>query len=377
MIYHDSPRTRKRLVFSLKRDSYRVMIRGGFLSASERADLKTVISHPSEIHGVARRATAILLLDDGLSCAEVARVLYLDDDTVRTWHKHYRSGGLDELTRFDWHGRQGYLSEAQERALSAHLSRRVHRDTGEVRAHILATHGIAYSHSGCIKLMRRLGFEYRRPKGLPAQADEAKQRAFIKDYETLLRGLADDETVYFADAVHPEYQSRPTHGCVRREENVALRRTSGRKRVNLHGALDLESFDCPLVEADRINAVSTIALLDAIEARNPNKRRIHVILDNARYHHARLVKQWLARPQCRIELHFLPAYAPHLNAIERLWGVMHREVTHNKFYPTFAQFTEAIDGFFAEMLPEKWRAWRDTVTDNFRVISHQGFRVLE
>jgi hypothetical protein len=76
-------------------------------------------------------------------------------------------------------------------------------------------------------------------------------------------------------------------------------------------------------------------------------------------------------------LHFLPAYAPHLNAIERLWGVMHREVTHNKFYPTFAQFTEAIDGFFAEMLPEKWRAWRDTVTDNFRVISHQGFRVLE
>ena len=96
------------------------MIRGGFLSASERADLKTVIRHPSEIHGVARRATAILLLDDGLSCAEVARVLYLDDDTVRTWHKHYRSGGLDELTRFDWHGRQGYLSEAQERALSAH-----------------------------------------------------------------------------------------------------------------------------------------------------------------------------------------------------------------------------------------------------------------
>ena len=250
------------------------MIRGGFLSAAERADLKTVIRHPSEIHGVARRATGILLLDDGLSCAEVARVLYLDDDTVRTWHKHYRSGGLDELTRFDCHGRQGYLSEAQERALSAHLARRVHRDTGEVRAHILATHGIAYSHSGCIKLMRRLGFEYRRPKGLPAQADEAKQRAFIKDYETLLRSLADDETVYFADAVHPEYQSRPTHGWVRREENVALRRTSGRQRVNLHGALDLESFDCPLVEADRINAVSTIALLDAIEARNPNKRRI-------------------------------------------------------------------------------------------------------
>jgi hypothetical protein len=29
------------------------------------------------------------------------------------------------------------------------------------------------------------------------------------------------------------------------------------------------------------------------------------------------------------------------------------------------------------MLPEKWPAWRDTVTDNFCVISHQRFRVLE
>ncbi len=46
------------------------------------------MGHPRETHGVARRANAILLLDDGLSCAEVAKVLYLDDDTVRSWYKH-------------------------------------------------------------------------------------------------------------------------------------------------------------------------------------------------------------------------------------------------------------------------------------------------
>ena len=34
-------------------------------------------------HGVARRANALLLLDDGKSCVEIAQVLYLDDDTVR------------------------------------------------------------------------------------------------------------------------------------------------------------------------------------------------------------------------------------------------------------------------------------------------------
>ena len=32
----------------------------------------------------------MLLLDDGLSCEAVARVLYLDDDTVRGWHERFR-----------------------------------------------------------------------------------------------------------------------------------------------------------------------------------------------------------------------------------------------------------------------------------------------
>ena len=76
-------------------------------------------------------------------------------------------------------------------------------------------------------------------------------------------------------------------GRVRKGDKVALRRTSGRQRLNLHAALNLENFHCPLVEAERIDAASTIALLAKLEASNPGKRRIYVIVDNARYHHAR------------------------------------------------------------------------------------------
>lgn len=46
---------------------------------------------------------------------------------------------------------------------------------GEIRTHITAKFGVLYSHSGCLKLMRRFGFEYRKPKALPHMADEAKQ----------------------------------------------------------------------------------------------------------------------------------------------------------------------------------------------------------
>jgi transposase len=61
-----------------------------------------------------------------------------------------------------------------------------------------------------------------------------------------------------------------------------------------------------------------------------------------------------------IKLIFQPAYAPHLNASERLWGVLHREVTHNRFYQSFELFARAIDDFFQRRLPQEGRSWRDT-----------------
>ena len=61
----------------------------------------------------------------------------------------------------------------------------------------------------------------------------------------MLNSLADDEAVYFANAVHPEYQSKPAFGWVKKGTNPTLKTTSGRARVNIHGALNLETFDTP------------------------------------------------------------------------------------------------------------------------------------
>ena len=59
------------------------MIRKGFLSAPERRELEACVRSQREDHGIARRANAILLLDDGKSCQVITEFLYLDDDTIR------------------------------------------------------------------------------------------------------------------------------------------------------------------------------------------------------------------------------------------------------------------------------------------------------
>ncbi len=125
-----------------------------------------------------------------------------------------------------------------------------------------------------------------------------------------------------------------------------------------------------------VDALSTIMLLMGIEATYPGMRLIHVFLDNARYHHAKLVQAWLARPECWIKLHFVPAYCPHLNPIERLWGLMHRRITHNKCYVTFMDFSIAMLAFLRAGVPGNWGTYCDEVTDHFRIINPTECRII-
>ena len=59
------------------------MIRPGFLYSADRIELEACVRRQREDHGIARRANAILLLDDGESCARIAKFLYLDEALLR------------------------------------------------------------------------------------------------------------------------------------------------------------------------------------------------------------------------------------------------------------------------------------------------------
>ena len=96
-------------------DSFWGMIRGGFLSREDRADLIALARDGAVEHRLARRANALALLDDGLSCERVAEVLFVDDDTIRQWHGLFIEDGLEGLTRFEAGGSACQLSDASNR----------------------------------------------------------------------------------------------------------------------------------------------------------------------------------------------------------------------------------------------------------------------
>ena len=190
-------------------DSTERMIRPGFLDIESRQNLIELARDGSAAHRLARRANALVLLDDGMSCEAIAKVLLLDDDTIRTWYRLYEGDGIEGLTNFSYEGSACQLSGEQQEKLKAWVATALPRTTRQVGAWIENEFGVVYEgRSGVIALLHRLGLEYHKPNVIPRKLDEEKQRAFIEGYEKLLNSLGDDEAVLFADAVHPTHAER-------------------------------------------------------------------------------------------------------------------------------------------------------------------------
>ena len=138
-----------------------------------------------------------------------------------------------------------------------------------------------------------------------------------------------------------------------------------RKRTNINGAINLKTKQVLYVEDERINAQTMIALLLLI-LKEQKEGKIHIVLDNAKYYHAQIVKEFLIENP-RIVLHFMPPYSPNLNIIERLWRILKKAVVYNKFYLKFTDFRQAVINFFNNKV---WmeKEFDNILKDNFQII---------
>ena len=192
---------------------------------------------------------------------------------------------------------------------------------------------------------------------MPRGLNDVRQQAFIASYEKLLNTMAADEAVVFVDAVHPTHQVRAAGCWAPKDTAIAVEQTTGRQSLNIHGAINLETGQTQMLEVTKVNAMSLIALLKAIEAAHPAKKQIHVYLDNASYHHATIVRDWLKEQHRKSVLHFIPPYCPHLDPIEQCWALARGRRRRRLLDQTL---TSAVVAFHNRSIREQMRRSRDT-----------------
>ncbi len=319
------------------------------------------------------KATVLLMLDLGESPQKIGICLGIDVSTLYRHLENYQTQGLDKFLGSNYVGYWGKLSSFQIARLRKQLNGRLYETCQEICEWVEQRFSVKYTAEGMCDLLHRIGFVYKKTKQVPMKVDEVAQAEFIKEFEALQRKKMADEVHYFIDAVHPCLNSETSYGWIEKGATHQILSNSGRTRMNLLGALNPNKItEIIQKEYKTIDSEAAQDFLAEIGRRNPTAKKIRIFIDNARYF-KKLEKDDLIADK-RIEIVWLPVYAPNLNLIERLWRFLKKKVLKNKFYGTAKGFREKVEEFFAKIADYKTEL-ETLLTLNFGVIkfSHSIF----
>jgi transposase len=151
------------------------------------------------------------------------------------------------------------------------------------------------------------------------------------------------------DGVHPTTATKVTCRWIKKGVDKPLATTGNKTRMNLLGALNLETMRVHLESYATLDSEAFTHYFQGLRKTYPKAPQIHLIIDQGPYNTSKetqTVAQGLG-----IKLQFLPPYSTNLNPIERLWKVMNEHVRNNRFSRTAKEFREAILDFLRQPGP--------------------------
>ena len=119
------------------------------------------------------------------------------------------------------------------------------------------------------------------------------------------------------------------------------------RKCAVFGAVDYASGQVIFQVSARKGEAPFQTFLDQLAQAFPPEEPVVVVLDNVGYHksHALRDKWWQFRD--RLQPFFLPAYAPELNLIERLWRYLKAQLACHRWWNDLARLQQATETLLA------------------------------
>ena len=301
------------------------------------------------------RYDVVLLYMEGYSRKKISEILHIPLRTVSYHILSYEKGGMESLLIVKQPGAQKKLTDEQETELLCVIFTQTPEEAGLgvfanwtaalACAFVKQKFGISYSSRGMLNLFDRLGLSYTRPTYTLDKADPKKQEQFRKTFETLKKMLEGDiTTILFEDeSMIRDYQAIMKTWFPKGKQRIIP--TYGKHEgVKLVGFLDYETGHVYVEEHKKYDAEVFLQFLKNVLSQYPNGKTV-IILDNARIHHAKLLKEFLEENKDCLELVYLPPYSPNLNKIEELWGWLKDSVINNVFFHSREEIQKAVQKF--------------------------------
>jgi transposase len=171
-----------------------------------------------------------------------------------------------------------------------------------------------------------------------------RQKRLLKKLRNI-RKKGDCE-IYFEDECHFQRATTITRAWFLKGTTPEIKSPAVKEKISIIGAIGMDNGQLVAMEADIFNASSFKRFIRNMLKVVKIKKKILLVLDNARFHHAKVNKEFLLSVKERIELVYLPPYSPDLNPIESFWKKTRRNVTHNRYFQSLDEERHCINKFF-------------------------------
>jgi len=267
------------------------------------------------------RLMAMERLSEGEAASAVMASYGLCRTTIYKWQRKVRAGkGVNALLSRKASGRPRTLTPSQEKRVFGWINGRDPRQYGfdfglwtrQVVSQLIKDRfGVELSLRSVGALLARLGLTPQKPLQRAYERDPEAIEAWKAEVYPKLAARARklgadiyfwDEAGFRADAVPEQRQT-----------------ISAASAVNAKGAFWFATYQGGL------NADLFVGMLQLLMHRR--RRPLFLVLDNLATHKAKVVLEYVAGTAGKLELHYLPGYAPELNPDELVWNYMKRTGT--------------------------------------------------
>ena len=278
------------------------------------------------------RMTAVKrVIEDGEKPSVVIQSMGLCRSSIYRWLRGYEDGGWEALAEKIAAGPEPKLTEKQRQRVKRWIVGRDPRQYGlefglwtrRIIADLIEERmGVGLCLTSVGKLLAQLEITPQKPLRRAYERDPERVQEWVDRKYPALRRKARKHgaNIFFLDEAGFDSEPRlgRTYGLKGHTPVVA---TAGqRQKVNVISAVNAQGAFWCQVYTERLNAALFGAFLE--EFVDSQRERVYLVVDGHPAHKANAIKELIQRLEGRLELHFLPPYAPDLNPDEFVWSYM-------------------------------------------------------
>ncbi len=276
------------------------------------------------------RMTAVRrVIEDKEAPSEVMKSMGLCRTSIYRWLRRYEDAGLEALVEKIAQGPEPKLTDKQQQQVKRWIVGKDPRQYGFdyglwtrriVQSLIERKFGIPLGWTAVGRLLARLGITPQKPLRRAYERDPKAVQQWLDDTYPKLRRRAKKHgaKIYFLDEAgfHSDPVLGRTYGL---KGHTPVVGTSGqRQRINAISAVNARGAFWYNVYSGKLNASRFVEFLqDFMKGR---RERVFLVVDGHPSHKAKKVQAYVKSLGGKLELHFLPPYAPDLNPDEFVWG---------------------------------------------------------